>query len=121
MVSVCANRAVQTADKMIINESRKIWGMKYIFDKVKIEYFYVAMIKKIIKGLLIFLGVVFLLLNVIINFHAYKFTHFAADEPKLHEDKKFTTANKLNMIVFILNHLEPNQRNIDDWRKNCSA
>ena len=56
--------------------------------------------KRILKFLLKTIVIVFLLLNIICAFHAYKLTHFYADVPKPKKPEELTVTEKINAALF---------------------
>jgi len=64
--------------------------------------------KKKFKRILWFLIIVFLLMNVVAFFHAYKFTHFAENSTTKTDDaKKLTTLEKLETVLFGIDNPRP--------------
>ncbi len=65
--------------------------------------------QKIVKKLLWICLILFILMNIIANFHAYKFTHFSDNNAivKTKSPEKLTTTDKLNAIVFGINNPRP--------------
>ncbi|TRW24008.1 lysophospholipase [Flavobacterium zepuense] len=54
------------------------------------------------------LAVIFLLMNVIALFHAYKFTHFSSEtSTQIRKPVDLTTAQKLKMLLFGINNPQP--------------
>jgi len=63
---------------------------------------------KILKRFLKMLVVIFMLMNVIAIFHAYKFTHFSSETSKrIRKPVDFTAAQKLKMLFFGVNNPRP--------------
>jgi alpha-beta hydrolase superfamily lysophospholipase len=64
--------------------------------------------KKIFKRLAWSLVIVFILMNIVAYFHAYKFTHFAdRDIKKTAAAKKLSTAAKIKTLLFGVNNPRP--------------
>jgi len=64
--------------------------------------------KKIVKRLLWILTIVFVLMNVVSFFHAYKFTHFTSDSIiKTKDSPHLTTANKIKILLLGINNPRP--------------
>ena len=51
--------------------------------------------------------VVFVLLNVVVTFHAYKFTHFTSNEVKRRDDTRLTGGEKLKTILLGVENSRP--------------
>lgn len=64
--------------------------------------------KRFIRRLLISIGFLFLAMNVIAFFHAYKLTHFAAaDSEKTKSSNQLSTSEKVKTILFGVNNPKP--------------
>jgi alpha-beta hydrolase superfamily lysophospholipase len=65
-------------------------------------------IKKIFKRLLYALATIFVLINVVAFFHAYKFTHFtSANVAKTKDAKHLSTADKIKTLLFGIDNPRP--------------
>jgi len=51
--------------------------------------------------------IIFVLMNVIIAFHGYKFTHFGNEVKKIEKPKELTTADKIKTILFGVESTRP--------------
>lgn len=65
-------------------------------------------IRRIRKNILRILAVIFIFMNIVAFFHAYKFTHFAEiNSKKTASPKKLSTFEKFETVLFGVNNPRP--------------
>lgn len=74
-----------------------------------------AKTKKISRRILWIAGTLFILMNMVAYFHAYKFTHFSlADKNKTKDPKKLGWSQKINTLIFGINNPRPENNSTPD-------